>query len=95
MSKHILLKMEKNNHFKEKYGPWEAFINCLKSIIDLSIEVLEAIYGVETTLPKSSLKTACKILEPFLEYFLLPKIFEIMLINEYYTMDQDCLTEHA
>ena len=99
-SKQILLELEKRYHFKEKDRPWKSFIECMKRNIDPSISVLEAINDVETTLPKSPLKTSLFKGKAFVQHFLLPSTviavdigFDILLIKEYYSTDQRCLDE--
>ena len=91
--------MEKTCHASEKEGSLKAFIECLKKHIDPSIDVLEAMNDVESMLPKSSITTAIIIVKAFIEHFMLPvaimaldMIFDIILVREYYGIDQDCLT---
>ena len=72
----------------------------MKKHNDPSIDVLEAMIDVESMLPKSSTQTAVFIVKAFIEHFLLPAgimavdiAFDIILVQQYYEMDQDCLTE--
>ena len=98
VSKQILLELEKKYHEKEKDQSWKAFIDCLKSNIDPSIEVLNAIKDVEKTLQKDFFQTSLITGKCFIQYFLMPSTimavdigFDILLINEYHKCDQDCL----
>ena len=100
VSKQILLELEKKFHDKVKHQPWESFITCMKNNIKPSKAVLEAIRDVEKTLPKSKFNTTLIIGKSFIQHFLLPSTviavdiaFDILLIKEYYSMDQEYLDD--
>ena len=98
VSKHNLLELEKKYHDKETDKAQNALIRCLKRNIKPSAEVLEAIYDAKGSLPKNCFDTTFIIGKSFIQHFLIPSTiiavdiaFDILLINKYSAMDQECL----
>jgi hypothetical protein len=91
--KHIVLGLEREFHAKD-----DSMIHCFNKHLVPSIEVLEAINDVENAKPKGACSEVGIWIKTFLTSFIVPVslmttdiLFDVLLVNEYWAMDQSCL----